>query len=115
MRRLHEFMKGLAAKNVIPNRKAMQIYLQQCCAKSASFEAEQLCFAAARDAIEQMIACKCRFDIAVVLDIVLQASLRAELDGVLALADQLVKSLTHLTRNEQAFISEKIKFALVER
>mmetsp|Transcript_88719 Transcript_88719/g.153546 ORF Transcript_88719/g.153546 Transcript_88719/m.153546 type:complete len:1496 (+) Transcript_88719:65-4552(+) len=109
-------LKEFDSKDVIPNRNAMQICLQHCFLKSASFCAETVCFDAASVALQMMEKQRCRFDLSAVVQIVLAISLRADLVNITALVRQLVKgTLTHLSDNERSFVSRHIIFALAER
>jgi hypothetical protein len=116
VRDMHEFMIELQKKDVIPNKNAMQIYLQHCCAKSASFDAELACFEAARVALDLMEQHGCRFDTSTVVQIAMQISLRAESSNAAGFVRRLVrKTLTHLSENERLFIIRHMTHILAER
>jgi len=116
MQGLHMIMQEFDGKGVIPNRNAMQIYLQHCCAKSASHEVEAFCLESADLALIMMERHNCRFDVATVIQIVLQLSLRAEMARAAEFVHSLVqKALVHLHVEESSFIKRHIIFALAER
>jgi DNA polymerase III delta prime subunit len=116
MHKLHEIMMDLASKCVIPNRNAMQVYLQHCCVKSASFEAEAACFNAAFFALDLIERHDCKFDVKAAVDIAMQTSLRAAPSNLEVFARRLVrKTLTHLNDHERAFVAKHMTFALLER
>merc|ERR1719262_800256 len=82
MIKIHTMMQQLDEQRLIPDKNALQIYLQHCCAKSASFEAETVCFEAATLALDMIEKHGCSFDASVIKDIAMQISLRAEMCNV---------------------------------
>jgi len=113
---LDEMMKAFHRCGLIPNKHAMRIYLQHCCAKSASFEAEMICFASANCALDMMQVHKCTFDVSTVLQIAMQISFRAMMKNVSDFVQNLVaKSLTYLSCHERSFIARHLTAALAER
>jgi len=116
MQGLQAIMQELDEKGVIPNRNAMQIYLQHCCAKSASNEVESLCLEAADQALVMMERHHCTFDVSTVVQIAMQLSLRAEMARAAKFVESLVrKALRHLPGEELSFIERHMTFALAER
>jgi hypothetical protein len=113
---LRSLMFELDRKDVIPNLHAMRIYIQQCCVKSATFEAEELCFQAATLGLEMMEKHGCRFEVSLVVEIALQISLRASMASVDPFVRKLVRtSLPHLSKRESRFVERHLIFALAER
>lgn len=106
---LHVLMQELESRNVIPNKNAMQIYLQHCCAKSASFEAADI-------ALWMMERHGCRFEVSTVVQIAMQVSLRADMCLVAQFVRRLLRTtLLHLQENELSFLERHMTFVLAER
>jgi len=117
MQMLHAIMVELESENVIPNKNAMQIYLQHCCAKSASFEMASFALGVAADlALRMMEKHRCRFEASTVVQIAMHVSLRAEMGYVAHFLGCLIrKAMTHLEENERSFLERHMSLALAER
>jgi len=116
VRKIHAIMGELSERGLIPNKNAMQVYLQHCCAKSATFGAESACFDAADLALDMIERHQCGFHISTVVEISMHISLRAEMSRAESFVRRLVaKSLKHLPENERRFLARHLVFVIGER
>mmetsp|Transcript_115056 Transcript_115056/g.199628 ORF Transcript_115056/g.199628 Transcript_115056/m.199628 type:complete len:1706 (-) Transcript_115056:102-5219(-) len=116
MQNIYSFMQDLDKQGIILGRNAMHIFLEHCCAKSASFEVESLSFNAANLALKMMEEHNCKFDMDIVTKIAMQINLRADPQNILCFVQNLVKkTLTQFSADEQMVFANHMAFAIAER
>jgi hypothetical protein len=116
VQRVHRLLKYFDKCNMMPNKNEMRICIEHCFLKSASIFAEDVCFEAAKFALDMMEKHNCRFDLSTVTDISLSISLRATFASVVAFVHRLVQnSLAHLPENVRSFVAGHMVYALSER